>query len=62
MPGNAEHTCSCGGSCGCQQDLSTQGMYLTREEYVAELEKYLQRLQEEVRSVEEELAGLQEAT
>ncbi len=58
MPEHEEHTCSCGGNCGCGN--SDQEVYLTREEYIVELEKYLQRLHEEIKSVEAELTGLRE--
>jgi hypothetical protein len=52
----AQSTCACGGSCGCGS--AHQETYLTREEYVAELEKYLVRLRQEIESVEMELAQL----
>ncbi len=58
MPAHEEHTCSCGGNCGCGE--SAQEVYLTREEYVVELEKYLQRLHEEIASVEAELDSLKQ--
>ncbi len=58
MPEHEEHVCSCGGNCGCGD--SVQEVYLTREEYIVELEKYLHRLQDEVQSVEAELASLRE--
>jgi septal ring factor EnvC (AmiA/AmiB activator) len=58
MSGKEEHQCACGGSCGCQQE--TNEVYLTREEYIHELEKYMQRLQEEISSVEAELAKLRQ--
>ena len=53
----SQSTCACGGSCGCGSHEPT---YLTREQYVAELEKYLVRLREEVVSVERELMELRQ--
>ncbi len=50
-------TCACGGNCGCN---SEQQVYLTKEEYIAELEKYLVRLRQEIESVEQELHALRE--
>jgi hypothetical protein len=60
MSGHDNHQCACGGSCGCQHETTTNDIYLTREEYIHELEKYLQRLQDEVSSVEAELAKLRQ--
>jgi hypothetical protein len=58
MPEHEEHVCNCGGNCSCGE--SVQEVYLTREEYVVELEKYLQRLHEEIQSVEAELSSLRQ--
>ncbi len=58
MPEHEEHVCNCGGNCGCGD--SVQEVYLTREEYIVELEKYLQRLHEEIQSVEAELSNLRQ--
>jgi hypothetical protein len=54
----SQSTCACGGSCGCGG--AHEEVYLTREEYVGELEKYLVRLQQEIESVELELAQLRQ--
>jgi len=58
MSGNDPHQCACGGNCACQHE--TNEVYLTREEYIYELEKYLQRLHDEISSVEAELAKLRQ--
>jgi hypothetical protein len=58
MSGHEDHQCACGGNCSCQQE--TNEVYLTREEYIFELEKYLQRLQDEISSVEAELSKLRQ--
>jgi hypothetical protein len=62
MSGHGDHACACGGNCGCQQEqVEGQGqVYLTKEEYIVELEKYLMRLNEEVQSVEAELSKLKQ--
>ena len=55
------HVCACGGNCGCQDDLQSDSTaYLTREQYVARLEKYLVELKAEIVSVEEELVSLKQ--
>jgi hypothetical protein len=59
MSGHEEHACACGGNCSCQHD-SAQEVYLTREEYISELEKYMERLHAEIKSVEEELTALRQ--
>jgi hypothetical protein len=59
MSGHDDHQCACGGSCGCNSQ-DTSEAYLTREEYVQELEKYLLRLHEEVAAVEAELEKLRQ--
>jgi hypothetical protein len=59
MSGHDDHQCACGGNCACQQETNNE-VYLTREEYILELEKYLQRLNEEVSSVEAELSKLRQ--
>jgi hypothetical protein len=56
----ASHTCACGGNCGCQNDEQNEQTYLTREEYVAEMEEYLVRLKKEIVSVEDTLAQLKQ--
>lgn len=58
MSGHDEQQCACGGNCACQHD--TNEVYLTREEYISELEKYIQRLHDEISSVEGELAKLRQ--
>jgi hypothetical protein len=54
-------SCACGGSCGCGgHDSHAQEVYLTRDEYVARLEKYLVELKAEIESVERELSELRQ--
>ena len=57
----ASHTCACGGSCSCQSDETVEQAYMTREEYVAELESYLASLKKEILSVEGTLEQLKQA-
>jgi hypothetical protein len=54
----SQSTCACGGSCGCGS--AHEEVYLTREDYITELEKYLVRLRQEIESVEMELTQLRE--
>jgi hypothetical protein len=56
----SSHTCACGGSCGCQADDQIEQTFLTREEYVAQLEDYLLQLKKEIVSVEDALAQLKQ--
>lgn len=60
MSHDADHVCACGGNCSCQDDPTANTMYLTREEYIARLERYLQDLKAEIISVEKELAELRQ--
>lgn len=53
------HVCSCGGNCGCQDEV-TDVQHVTREEYISRLEDYLTRLKEEITLVEDELADLRQ--
>ena len=53
--------CACGGSCGCGgHGQHGEEVYLTREEYIARLEKYLVDLKAEIQSVETELMELRQ--
>lgn len=54
-------SCACGGSCGCGGHAQHgEEVYLTREEYIARLEKYLVDLKAEIQSVETELMELRQ--
>jgi hypothetical protein len=57
---DSEHTCACGGSCGCQSSQQTDTISLTREEYTTRLEQYLLDLKAEIVAVEKELQSLKE--
>jgi hypothetical protein len=60
-PEESVHVCSCGGNCGCHDDVAdTQQVVPTREEYIVRLEDYQSRLKEEIQLVEAELADLRE--
>lgn len=58
MSHDSEHTCACGGNCGCQSSQQSDTVYLTREDYAARLEQYLLELKTEIIAVEKELRGL----
>ena len=63
MPETEEsvHTCACGGSCGCNDNVAeSQQVVLSREDYIVRLEDYLVRLKEEIQLVEAELADMRQ--
>ena len=56
-----EHTCACGGSCGCGgAHAESNQVYLTKDQYIARLEEYLGQLRAEIVSVEAELDELRQ--
>jgi hypothetical protein len=62
MSHDESHTCACGGNCGCNDSQASERTYLTREEYVGELQRYLRDLKTEIVAVEAELAKMQAST
>lgn len=57
-----EGHCECGGSCECggHHTHAVEPRYLTKVEYIAQMEAYLHALKTEMRAVEEHLAGLRQ--